>query len=300
VWEHTARWLAILAAVSDAERGSSVQRRLVEWYGQHARDLPWRRTSDPYAILVSEVMLQQTQVDRVVPKWHAWLERFPTLLDLANSSRADAIRAWQGLGYNLRAVRLHAIAGQVVAEYQGQLPRSVPELLRLKGVGRYTAGAVACFAYRERVSVVDTNVRRVLSRVFDVPPPGVDALADTILPCIEDVYAWNQALMDLGATLCRVERPLCLLCPLLEVCAAPGPSAARTRTPGDRFEGSSRFYRGRVLDVLRDLPYGAAASVEELSVQVGCAPPRLETLVGRMVRDGLVSRYDDGRLVLPT
>src|SRR5438105_15559825 len=122
-----------------------VQAALLEWYARQARDLPWRRTRDPYAILVAEVMLQQTQVDRVIPRWHAWLERFPGLADLARASRAEAIRVWQGLGYNLRAVRLHAIACQTVAEFGGELPASVDGLMRLKGVGRYTAGAVACF-----------------------------------------------------------------------------------------------------------------------------------------------------------
>src|SRR6266487_159677 len=120
-----------------------VQATLLEWYARQARDLPWRRTRDPYAILVAEIMLQQTQVDRVIPMWHAWLERFPGLADLAHASRAEAIRAWQGLGYNLRAVRLHAIACQAVAEFGGELPRSVDRLMRLKGIGRYTAGAVA-------------------------------------------------------------------------------------------------------------------------------------------------------------
>src|SRR5499427_9332608 len=159
-----------------------VQAALLEWYARQARDLPWRRTRDPYAILVAEVMLQQTQVDRVIPKWHAWLERFPGLADLAAATRADAIRAWQGLGYNLRAVRLHSIARQVMDEYGGELPRSVEGLLTLDGVGRYTAGAVACFAYEQPVSMVDTNVRRVLSRVFEVEPAKVDRMAQSVVP----------------------------------------------------------------------------------------------------------------------
>src|SRR6266700_6892192 len=150
-----------------------IHSRLLDWYAASGRDLPWRQSRDPYAILVAEVMLQQTQVDRVVPKWHAWLERFPTLADLARASRADAIRAWQGLGYDVRAVRLHSIATQVVADHGGELPRSVEALVHLKGVGRYTAGAVACFAYEQPVAMVDTNVRRVLSRVFGVPPSAV-------------------------------------------------------------------------------------------------------------------------------
>src|SRR5919202_6221608 len=129
-------------SLADPRAVAAVQRRLLEWYAANARDLPWRRTRDPYAILVAEVMLQQTQVDRVIPRWHAWLERFPDFAALAAASRADAVRAWQGLGYNLRAVRLHAIACQVVAEHGGRLPRTLDGLLALKGIGRYTAGAV--------------------------------------------------------------------------------------------------------------------------------------------------------------
>ena len=188
------------------------------WYARHGRDLPWRRTRDPYAILVAEVMLQQTQVDRIAPRWKAWLEQFPTLRDLAAASRADVIRAWQGLGYNLRAVRLHEIARQVTDEGGGALPRTLDGLLALRGIGRYTAGAVACFAYEQPVSMVDTNVRRVLGRVF-APSLAVDEVADVVLPP-HAAYAWNQALMDLGATLCRADRPLCLVCPLLNLCRA--------------------------------------------------------------------------------
>ncbi len=277
-----------------------MQHRLLDWYAANGRDLPWRTTSDPYAILVSEVMLQQTQVDRVIPKWHTWLAQFPTIADLARASRADAIRTWQGLGYNVRAVRLHALAVEVIAEHAGQLPRSLDGLLRLKGIGRYTAGALACFAYRERVSVVDTNVRRVLSRVFAVPPGSVDVVAEAALPRVEDAYAWNQALMDLGATVCRAERPLCLLCPLLAVCAAPGPGLVRKRAGGKRFEGSARFFRGRVLDALRALPNGNAASMAALAADVGCPSAKLLPLVERMVDDGLVTQDGDGRLRLPS
>src|SRR5437879_480994 len=165
--------------MADLER---VHARLLEWYTSNARDLPWRRTRDPYAILVAEVMLQQTQVERVIPKWHAWLARFPTLAELARASRADAIRAWQGLGYNLRAVRLHDIACEVVARHDGRLPNDVAGLLALNGIGRYTAGAVACFAYEQPVAMVDTNVRRVLSRVFEVLPVDVEALAERVVP----------------------------------------------------------------------------------------------------------------------
>jgi A/G-specific adenine glycosylase len=271
-----------------------VQAALLEWYGREARDLPWRRTRDPYAILVAEVMLQQTQVERVIPKWHAWLERFPTLVDLAAATRADAIRAWQGLGYNLRAVRLHAIACQAVADFGGELPRSVEGLRRLKGIGPYTAGAIACFAYEQPVSMVDTNVRRVLSRVFVVDPDQVDALAREIIPA-QAPYAWGQALMDLGATTCRAQQPRCLVCPLLGECGGPAPPRKRLQTGGaPAFAGSQRYRRGRVLDALRVLPAGASVSLQALAREHGCQPE----LILRMAAEGLLEVGTDQQVYL--
>jgi A/G-specific adenine glycosylase len=261
---------------------------LLEWYAASRRDLPWRATRDPYAILVAEVMLQQTQVDRVIPKWHTWLERFPTLSDLARASKADAIRAWQGLGYNLRAVRLHDIACQVVAEYAGLLPRTIEALLTLKGIGRYTAGAVACFAYEQPVAMVDTNIRRVLSRVYRVEPNEVEELADRVVPA-RAAYAWNQALMDLGATLCRAKRPLCLVCPLVTECGGPAVGrGSATRSVGE-FRDSSRFYRGRLVDVLRGMPGGT--SMDALADELGgpAGRERIIDLVHQLVSDGLLA-----------
>src|SRR5579863_5358728 len=139
---------------------------LLQWYAAEQRDLPWRSIDDPYAILVSEIMLQQTQVDRVLPKYRQFLAAFPTLSALAQASTAEVITAWVPLGYNRRAVSLQSIARQVLAEYDGRIPDSIDELLKLKGIGRYTAGAIACFAYRKQVATVDTNIRRVLHRIF--------------------------------------------------------------------------------------------------------------------------------------
>lgn len=211
----------------DAERLGTAQRLLLDWYGRAGRKLPWRETTDPYAILVSEMMLQQTQVDRVLPKYHEFLGRFPTLTALAEAPTAEVIRAWSPLGYNMRAVRLQGIARQVVAEYGGQIPASVDDLLKLKGVGRYTAGAIACFAHRQQAPTVDTNIRRVLYRIFvgiekaEAPVREDDAwkLAETALPAGE-AYNWNQALMDLGATICTAATPACETCPVQQVCRA--------------------------------------------------------------------------------
>ena len=277
-------------AAADAERRKRIEEALLAWYAVHKRDLPWRQSRDPYAILVAEVMLQQTQVDRVVPKWHAWLHRFPTLADLARASRADAIRAWQGLGYNLRAVRLHQIACEVVAEHNGNLPENVAGLLALKGIGRYTAGAVAGFAYEQPVAMVDTNIRRVLSRVFQVRPGEVEALAERVVPA-QAAYAWNQALMDVGATLCGPKRALCLVCPLVTECAGPefsGTSASKPLRPAEEFRGSRRFYRGRLVEALRGTPSGM--SLHALCVAVGgsSGAAQMLGLVEKLAADGLV------------
>ena len=270
---------------------AQVHAALLDWYARQARDLPWRRTRDPYAILVAEVMLQQTQVDRVIPKWHAWLERFPTLADLAAATRADAIRAWQGLGYNLRAVRLHGIARQVMADFGGELPRSVDGLLALDGIGRYTAGAVVCFAYEQPVAMVDTNVRRVLSRVFGVEPAAVERMAQSVVPVKhEHAYIWNQALMDLGATLCRARAPLCLVCPLLSDCPGPSTQTAPARAQAD-FRSSNRYYRGRILDELRG---AASLSLEVLAARVDDR----RDLIERLAAEGLLQLDGQGSVRL--
>src|SRR5205085_1201930 len=193
-----------------------VHSSLLRWYAAEQRNLPWRSTTDAYAILVSEIMLQQTQVERVLPKYQQFLAAFPTLADLAAAPTADVISAWVPLGYNMRAVRLQSIARQVVAEYDGRIPDTIDELLKLKGIGRYTAGAIACFAYHKQVATVDTNIRRVLHRIFlglEQPEPRINdaqmlALAEQVLP-EGKAYNWNQALMDLGATICTSNNPEC-------------------------------------------------------------------------------------------
>jgi A/G-specific adenine glycosylase len=271
---------------------SRVHAALLDWYAAHGRDLPWRHTREPYAILVAEVMLQQTQVERVIPKWHAWLARFPTLEALAKATRGDAIRAWEGLGYNLRAVRLHAIARQCAADCGGTLPSSVEGLRTLKGIGRYTAGAVACFAYGQPVAIVDTNVRRVLSRVFELETRAVDGMAQRFVPVgpNEAAYKWNQALMDLGATLCRSREPLCLVCPLLGECGGPRPRpvAAGARSNGS-FHGSTRFFRGRVIGRLRQLGGAETVALDDLLAEVGAS----RDLVFNLASEGLLEIYDD-------
>jgi A/G-specific adenine glycosylase len=230
------------------------------WFVRTARELPWRRTQDPYSILVSEVMLQQTQVDRVVPRYLAWLERWPTADALAAASPADVIRAWQGLGYNRRALNLHR-AARVIAD------RGWPEdLTELPGVGRYTADAVASFALGRPVLPVDTNVRRVQERTGHAFGPDS-----------------GQALMDLGATVCLARVPRCGICPLAERC----PSRGKTYEPlrkQSRFEGSFRQRRAATLRLVADRTRRA----EELDADV----------VASLARDGLV-QLGDGTVALP-
>jgi A/G-specific adenine glycosylase len=211
------------------------QRRLLSWYARHGRDLPWRRTREPYRILVSEIMLQQTQVERVIPKYHAFLARYPTMEALAAARVADVRRLWYPLGYNARPLRLHAIARESVARYGGDLPRTPEALRRLPGIGRYTAGAILSFAFGQDTAVLDTNVRRVLSRVFLGPRRARRVRGETTLWMLAEAivprgrgYDFNQALMDLGATCCTARTPRCEQCPMTPVCMSyPFPAPRR-------------------------------------------------------------------------
>ena len=201
------------------------RRRLLAWYRRHGRDLPWRRTSDPYHILVSEMMLQQTQVDRVLPKYHEWLSKYPSLAALAETPVDDAAETWRPLGYNVRPRRLHAIASETVARYGGELPSDQDTLLSFKGIGAYTAGAIRSFAFGERAAILDTNVARVLFRVFvrNGDPKAhamrrrLWAISETVVPH-KHVFDFNQALMDLGALICVARKPRCEACPLTSQC----------------------------------------------------------------------------------
>jgi A/G-specific adenine glycosylase len=197
--------------------------RLLKWYAHHGRDLPWRKTADPYRILVSEFMLQQTQVDRVIPKYREWLAKYPTMEDLADAPLSDVKRTWYPLGYNIRPVRLHSIARESVARYGGALPRDSERLLSFKGIGRYTAGAIRAFAFRQDAPILDTNVMRVLHRVFvgtgdpKKRKAALWGLSEAMIPKGKG-YDFNQALMDFGATVCTARDPYCLLCPMKDFC----------------------------------------------------------------------------------
>lgn len=205
---------------SNPKAALDFRRRLLAWYRKAARDLPWRRTRDPYAILVSEFMLQQTQVGRVLDYWPRFLRRYPTLERLARARPASVREAWEGLGYYRRAENLHRLAKVVVREYDGRLPDEPAELEKLPGVGHYTAGAVACFAYEKPAATVDTNVARVLGRVFRVAgTKDLIALHHAIQPRRgRTAWSFNQGVMELGALVCTARRPRCEACPVRGMC----------------------------------------------------------------------------------
>jgi A/G-specific adenine glycosylase len=201
--------------------------RLLTWYRRHGRDLPWRTTDDPYHILVSEIMLQQTQVDRVLPKYAEWLEKYPSFGALAAAPEHEVTRTWYPLGYNIRPKRLQSIAREAVAHYGGELPSDEATLLSFKGIGAYTAGAIRSFAFGERAAILDTNVARVLFRVFvGKGDPKSHAmkrhlwtLSATLVP-VRHVFDFNQALMDFGAMICVARNPKCPVCPMAKNCRA--------------------------------------------------------------------------------
>ena len=238
------------------DRRSSIVSRLFRWYSRSGRALPWRGERSPYRILISEVMLQQTQVSRVLRKYPRFLKRFPNFASLARARTSTVIRAWRGMGYNNRAVRLQRLARIVHVERRGKLPATVEELRSLPGIGKYTAHAVACLAFNQHIPVVDTNIKRVLGRLYPSLAQRMDIwkLADVTLP-ERNAQAWNQALMDLGATVCISFKPRCGSCPIAKLCPSSfqiqSRNTIRTRREPSRDGLPDRIYRGRVVDVLR-------------------------------------------------
>jgi A/G-specific adenine glycosylase len=204
---------------------SRFRRRLLTWYRRHGRDLPWRKTDDPYHILVSEIMLQQTQVDRVLPKYAEWLEKYPSMHALAAAPERDVTKTWYPLGYNVRPKRLQTIAREAVERYGGELPSDEETLRSFKGIGAYTAGAIRSFAFRERAAILDTNVARVLFRMFvakgDLKSHAMTrhlwSVSEALVPT-RHVFDFNQALMDFGATVCVARNPKCEVCPMANSC----------------------------------------------------------------------------------
>jgi A/G-specific adenine glycosylase len=242
-------------------RRSSIVRAVRRWYRRHGRSLPWRGESDPYRIILSEIMLQQTQVSRVLEKYPLFLRRFPSMGALARAPRRDVILAWRGMGYNNRAVRLHALASVLVGRGM-EIPTSAEPLIELPGIGKYTAHAILSSVHGLPVPVVDVNIRRLFSRVFwrmkstaDMrSEPEIWRIAGKILPR-RGAYDWNQALMDIGATICTARRPLCAVCPLAAMCASREGMVRATGGKPKKEPGMdgvpNRMYRGRIVETLR-------------------------------------------------
>ena len=279
---------------------------LVPWYAAARRDLPWRRPgTGPWAVLVSEVMLQQTPVARVVPVYQAWLERWPTPAALAADPSGEAVRMWGRLGYPRRALRLHAAAVVVVERHGGDLPDTVVELLALPGVGDYTARAVAAFAHHQRVPVVDTNVRRVVARavegIADAAVTRRDlARVEALLPAEPERAATASiAFMELGALVCTARAPRCPVCPVADACAwvaAGRPTLDAPVRVVQAYAGSDRQVRGRLLAVLRERPGPVEA---DLLAQVWDEPVQRARALDGLVTDGLVEPLPDGTYALP-
>lgn len=273
------------------------QSALLAWADNNRRDLPWRDTRDPWSIHVSEVMLQQTQVDRVIPKYLAFLERFPTATSCASGEAADVIRLWDGLGYNRRALNLHRASAMVTAEFGGDYPAVLADLLRLPGVGPYTARAILTFAFEVDTGVVDTNVGRTLARLTGrtLGAAEAQALADSLVPPGLS-WAWNQAMFDLGAAVCTKRSPTCTACPVATNCAwqgsgvDPAEASAGVSAPQSRFDGSDRQGRGKLVRSLRSGPRPR----HDAGAIMGWPgdPERSAAVLAGLIVDGMV--VDDG------
>jgi A/G-specific adenine glycosylase len=275
---------------TDAPVRRTLRSGLLRWYAASGRTLPWRRTRDPYAILVSEVMLQQTQVSRVLPAYASFLKRFPTLAALARAPLGDALRQWSGLGYNRRARDLHRIARLLPSG----LPIEVEALDALPGIGAYTAGAVACFAYGARTAFADTNIRRVLGRIVlgrvatEREAVGIDS---ELAP--RDARPWHHALMDLGATVCVARAPRCDACPVASRCLSRGTLGAVGAKPRQAaFATSDRRVRGRIIASLRE------GDMTVTSLRGVVSDARVDRLVTTLVAEGLIERHGT-KLTLP-
>jgi A/G-specific adenine glycosylase len=290
----------------------SLSAPLLDWYRASARDLPWRRPgAGPWAVLVSEIMLQQTPVARVLPVYDAWLRRWPGPAELAADPPGEAVRMWGKLGYPRRALRLHECAGQLVARFGGAVPADVDALQSLPGIGAYTARAVAAFAFGRRVAVVDTNVRRVVARAVAgrgaAGPPSTArdlAAVGALLPEEEPgdptrAARFGAALMELGAMVCTARAPHCGSCPVAEQCAwrrAGFPEYDGPTARPQRFAGTDRQVRGRLLDVLR----ASADPVPRAALDaVWAEPVQRDRALGTLIVDGLVDPLPDGRFALP-
>ncbi|MFT3716783.1 MAG: A/G-specific adenine glycosylase [Gordonia sp. (in: high G+C Gram-positive bacteria)] len=284
---------------------------LLAWFDRHERDLPWREPGiSGWQVLISEIMLQQTPVSRVLEPWRTWVSRWPVPSAMASESPGEVVRAWGKLGYPRRAMRLHECAGVIAAEHDDVVPSDVDVLLSLPGIGDYTARAVACFAYRQAVPVVDTNVRRVIARAVHGREPGNPAKsdladADVLLPREPDgsfsptAPRYSAALMELGALVCTARNPKCDICPVASSClwlARGKPTADAPVRKTQKYEGTDRQARGRLLDVLR----GTAGPVDRAALDIAWTRDdgQRARALDSLLTDGLIEVTDDGRFCL--
>ena len=302
--------------VSIRTSAKSINTPLLKWYAHHGRNLPWRNTRDPYQILISEIMLQQTQVERVIPAYSRFLLTFPTIQELAIASPMQVIQAWQGLGYYRRAVRLHQLSQIITNEMCGQIPTTVDELIKLPGIGHYTAAAVSCFAFNHQVAAIDVNVSRVLHRVLGKHQPSksssptkhFQSLTQHILPS-GHATKWNQALMDVGSLFCKSRAPLCSACPLVRTCnhsniceqsthTQQTPLVQNTADASHKFHGSTRYFRGSVIRILSGLETTEHITLDKLlnninsqvEEQLKLSVEKFLVLLQNMANDGLITQ----------
>ena len=274
------------------------------WWDSEKRDLPWRISRDPWAILVSEFMLQQTQASRVVEKYKTFLKRFPNPTTCANSNPGKVIELWSGLGYNRRAINLHRTAKTIAEKHKGTVPDELSLLLDLPGIGDYTARAILAFSFEKDVAVVDVNVKRVLSRLEGrtLSMKEAQSIADQNLPTGEG-WRWNQAMIEIGATICTARKTQCGKCPLKETCtwtknqAATDPAISVKSKKLETFEGSDRQGRGKLINALRNEPI-----MEKDVPQIFGWPndhKRCKRVLKKLEKDGLIVIADSGKISLP-
>ena len=289
---------------------AALRRALLAWHRRHALTAPWRTSGDAYHVLVAAVMAQQTQMSRVLLKFDEFIAAFPTVEALARARTARVLRVWEGMGYNLRALRLHRAAKLIVQ--RGNFPRTARELEQIEGIGPFTAAIISSFAFREPAAAVDTNVRRVIARLsgdVDVTlsdravQPAANALISRRAP-----GRWNQAIMDLGGRVCVSRTPKCDVCPIARWCRSRPKLAKRGRKIGERragykpqppFAGSRRYYRGRIVQALRELPASGSLSPRRLARRLDIRAGELTELLAALHRDGLIRRRPDGSVKLP-
>ena len=277
---------------------ASFQKKIFSWWSGNKRDLPWRHTHDPYKIMVSEVMLQQTQVSRVLPKYREFVERYLTVKDLAKASTSDVLKTWKGMGYNRRALYLKQAAQAVVEQYGGKFPKSEKELVKLPGLGIYTARAILVFAYRQNIACVDTNIRQIITHFFlarKIKGPALKGIKGRALEeQVEEVarqlippgksWEWHQALMDYRA---------------LAMSNAKWPMLNKQKKKTVPFKETDRFYRGRIIDLLREGNLREGAIVKEFQKKYGKSREFTRTILAGLTRDGLISGSIDHVISLP-